>query len=486
VGDVSGDGVDDIMVSSYYGWQGQSSAYLLTLRRNITFTPSPTTLPSSKPSIVTEMPTSQPSVLLEPSERPTSYPTSNYSHLRGSSSPTISLRPTHRPTPRPTKAPKGTTSPTPFPTVTRIPSPLPTHTPSKSPVKTMSPTSSPPSIRPSYQSIQPSLTSSTDVTIPTVFETVHITDDGVTYVISNEHSQRILIEGGGIIRLIPNTSSSTSSVAVKRVYVIFPVSNTILLEAFNPTLDVIDVTRIPLLRSREDLSYVTPPLSLTLPTSTTSQQQQQIIFPHITSFDQVSDRCFLYAGPDSSSSSVVQGGLAVFLQPTVLVPVAVLISCMVLTFLFNLFHVRDKEKEKEKEEKDDVISVPSSLPSQHEKGDEVISPSIISNNSVETNSRVDDDHNAREKTFHVSELFDVFSDDSNKGEDILVVDENESVMVSDYSLSALSTSLTEDEVIDDPTTQSALPAVELLLMVGEEEEEEVEAGDSISTSLTFD
>jgi len=176
----------------------------------------------------------------------------------------------------------------------------------------------------------------------------------------------------------------------------------------------------------------------------------------------------------------------VFLQPTVLVPVAVLISCMVLTFLFNLFHVRDKEKEKEKEEKDDVISVPSSLPSQHEKGDEVISPSIISNNSVETNSRVDDDHNAREKTFHVSELFDVFSDDSNKGEDILVVDENESVMVSDYSLSALSTSLTEDEVIDDPTTQSALPAVELLLMVGEEEEEEVEAGDSISTSLTFD
>ena len=58
-------------------------------------------------------------------------------------------------------------------------------------------------------------------------------------------------------------------------------------------------------------------------------------------------------------------------------------------------------------------------------------------------------------------------------------------MVSDYSLSALSTSLVEDEVIDDPTTQSALP-VEILIMVGEEDEEEVEAGDSISTSLTFD
>ena len=212
-------------------------------------------------------------------------------------------------------------------------------------MKTMRPTSSRPSIKPSYESIQPSLAPSTDVTIPTVFETVHISNDGLTYVISNEHSQRILIEGGGVIRLIPNTSSSTSSVAVKRVYVIFPVSNTIILEAFNPTLDVIDVTRIPLLRSREDLSYGTPPLFLTLPTSTPSQQQQ-IVFPHITSFDQVSDRCFLYAAPDSSSSSVVQGGLAVFLQPTVLIPVAVLISCVLLTFLFYLSHVRERKRKR--------------------------------------------------------------------------------------------------------------------------------------------
>lgn len=249
--------------------------------------------------------------------------------------------------------------------------------------------------------------------------------------------------------MIPNTSSSTSSIAVKRVYVIFPRSNTIVLEAFNPILDIIDVTRIPLLRSREDLSYVAPPLSFSISASGTSYQQK-VLFPHITSFDQMPDHCFLYASSESSSS-VVQGGLAMLLEPSVLIPVAALISCVVLTFLFNLLQVRQKENDKDKE-KDEIVFM---RPSQQERSDDVICPSTISSD-VNPNGYNDDDG---EMSFRLSELSDVLSDDFNEGEHILLVEDNvsQSVMVSDYSFSVLSTSLSEEGIIATSATTSALP-----------------------------
>jgi hypothetical protein len=48
VGDVNGDLINDMMISSYYAWKGQSCAYLITSPRNMTYSPS--LQPSSHPS----------------------------------------------------------------------------------------------------------------------------------------------------------------------------------------------------------------------------------------------------------------------------------------------------------------------------------------------------------------------------------------------------------------------------------------------------
>jgi hypothetical protein len=107
-GDVNGDGINDMMVTSYYDWRRNGNAYLLVYPKNVTCFP--TFLPSSSPSYCpTSQPTITPSFVDEtplPSRKPVSFklPTTsispfiipssiNGSTLNRSSSPTSSRSP---------------------------------------------------------------------------------------------------------------------------------------------------------------------------------------------------------------------------------------------------------------------------------------------------------------------------------------------------------------------------------------------------------
>jgi hypothetical protein len=87
VGDVNYDSINDMMITTYYDWKGQSCAYLITSPRNMSYSPS--LQPSSFPSAVITPP---PSLLLN-------ITSNNYSHV-----------PTFRPSPNPSFVP--TTEPT--------------------------------------------------------------------------------------------------------------------------------------------------------------------------------------------------------------------------------------------------------------------------------------------------------------------------------------------------------------------------------------
>jgi hypothetical protein len=91
VGDVNYDSVNDMMITSYYGWKGESGAYLITSPLNVTYSPS--MQPSSQPTarIITDSPSRNittttnenfstfPSVVptLRPSREPTLRPVSD-------------------------------------------------------------------------------------------------------------------------------------------------------------------------------------------------------------------------------------------------------------------------------------------------------------------------------------------------------------------------------------------------------------------------
>jgi hypothetical protein len=76
-GDVNGDGISDVMITSYYHWKGKGNAYLITYPKNVMY--SPTFEPSPAPS--TLFPSSSPSLFLS-----TFYPTASSSSSSSSSS----------------------------------------------------------------------------------------------------------------------------------------------------------------------------------------------------------------------------------------------------------------------------------------------------------------------------------------------------------------------------------------------------------------
>jgi sugar lactone lactonase YvrE len=100
VGDVNYDSVNDMMITSYYGWKGQSCAYVITSPPNMTFSPSlqPSSQPTAAP-IITYLPSSV---------RNTSADNSSSVVINDNSSAIPSVVPTFRPSSRePTLKPSG-------------------------------------------------------------------------------------------------------------------------------------------------------------------------------------------------------------------------------------------------------------------------------------------------------------------------------------------------------------------------------------------
>jgi sugar lactone lactonase YvrE len=208
-GDVNGDGIPDIMISSYEQWQGKGNSYILVYPRNMTSPP--TFLPSSQPSSV---PSSAPTTIPSESFRyPTSFPTfedpTNAPTRYGTFPPFLqrtekpSLAPkTSKPTRIPSMKP-STRSPTirtPAPSVS--PSRKPTIIPTKRP--TQLPTTEKPSNSPTKQPFTfvcptsfPSMTPT--VSLSTSFQDLSLDKEGI-YSVPNG-KVNVIISGGGSVEV---------------------------------------------------------------------------------------------------------------------------------------------------------------------------------------------------------------------------------------------------------------------------------------------
>jgi hypothetical protein len=264
-GDVNGDGIPDIMVSSYQQWQGKGNSYIMVYPLNVTSPP--TFLPSSQP---TSSPSLSPSVLPslivhDPSSTPTCQETTNEPVSEGTFPPFLeaTVLPSLAPkTSKPTRIPsiKSTTHCPTFKTdpPSLRPSRKPTETPTRRP--TILPSTTIPSSSPTRHPISSTFPTSSPSTLPTEsltepFEEITIEKEGVynvpsgkaNYIISGEGSFEITSNGGG-----------------KKVYTILPSKNVIKITDFNIRYDQISLIHFPYLYSVNDLVYRTNPLQIFL------------------------------------------------------------------------------------------------------------------------------------------------------------------------------------------------------------------------------
>jgi hypothetical protein len=130
-GDVNGDGMSDVMITSYDHWKGKGNAYLISYPKNVTY--SPTFQPSPAPTML--LPSSAPS-----SFHSTFYPTS-FSSFNFSTSSNDSLPRNDSSSPKPSVVPSFR------PSYSSKPSVLPTPSPSRKPT----------SIRPAF-TVKPAVT----------------------------------------------------------------------------------------------------------------------------------------------------------------------------------------------------------------------------------------------------------------------------------------------------------------------------------------
>jgi hypothetical protein len=257
-GDVNGDGIPDIMVTSYQQWQGKGNSYIVVYPRNVTspptFLPSsqPTSVPSVSPSTLpsTRFPTIIPTVtksketfppFLQRTEAPTRAPRTSKPTRIPSVTPST-RSPTVKPNP-PTFTPSTKLTANPTTRLTISPRSKGTSRPSTSKRRTTSrfPTSSPVAISPEL------------LTAP--FPEITIGKEGVYNVPSGKAN--FIITGEGDFEI-------TSNGGGRKIYSIFPLKSSITITDFNPRYDQISLIHFPYLRSINDLVYRTNPLMIIL------------------------------------------------------------------------------------------------------------------------------------------------------------------------------------------------------------------------------
>jgi hypothetical protein len=303
-GDLNGDGIPDIMISSYQQWQGQGNSFIMVFPRNITcpptFLPSsqPTSGPSSSPSVSPSnkiiQPTSNPTLA---SSSPTPEPGTFPPFLPRTENPTLAPRttkpsrsPTFRPstglptvTPSlsPTRSPtiKPTLSPTKKPTLlpsSQVPSRIPTRRPSNTKVPTASPSNS----------SSPVESDSTDS-----FEVITIDSPG-SYNVSSGQLNYVIGGKGSIVILGGDKSEDKDD---RKIFTILPDRNIITITDFDEKKDRISLVHFPELQTVGDLPYRCPPLQFIL-----SSQQQIILISH-DELD-LTEENFIFREDHSSSS----------------------------------------------------------------------------------------------------------------------------------------------------------------------------------------
>jgi hypothetical protein len=279
VGDMNGDGLNDIMITKYDEWQGKAAAIMVHFPDSVPVPSSayPSLRPSLTPSLLTNMPSSIPTTSF--TDSPNNPPFDNTSSRSPSFLP--SRKPSFQVTRSPTRVPQSSSSvPTTITTVppttrrpyisppstTSFPSLVPhSRSPTKQPTVTPSRLPSQSPIISSFPSLSPSLAPSFS---SSMINQLSICRSEVNRTGSyfgceepvNEFHIHLLHEGESV--------TVTGNGTVNR-FIIYPQSNSkIIITNFQLFYDVIDVSAISGLQTMNDLDYSTPPLTIHLPNQT--------------------------------------------------------------------------------------------------------------------------------------------------------------------------------------------------------------------------
>jgi hypothetical protein len=204
-GDVNNDGINDVHIVSYSGWHSSSNAYLLRFPRNVTSSPSffPSSVPSNDP---TSSPSSIPS-LVSSTFVPSNLPSLAKEEERFSRTPTIinaTARPTKAPIVRTSKPSSRSANPSFFPSIKATS--LPTKLPSVVP-------SASPTYVPSLSPTKAPRMKPTGSPISSSFPSSQPTSSPSTNV-DSPYEERTLTSGGVYDLSSPSSSSSKQQVVI--------------------------------------------------------------------------------------------------------------------------------------------------------------------------------------------------------------------------------------------------------------------------------
>jgi hypothetical protein len=336
-GDMNGDGIPDIMISSYQQWQGKGNSYIMIYPRNVTSPP--TFLPSSQPS---STPSSSPTTVssirtYNPTSRPTIQETTNQPvsdetfppYLERTQPPSVApktSKPTRTPSIKPsTRSPTVKTlppsalpslNPTPDPTVTPTRLPTTTRTPSRSPTKRL--------ILSAYPSSFPSITPTESFSTP--FQELVIEREGVYDVPSGKTD--FIISGEGSIEI-------TSNGGGKKVYTILPAQNSITITDFNKKYDQIRLIHFPSLFSMNDIFYRTNPLTIFL-----SNEQKLILLSILDASDLTEDNFIFY-----NENQHMKKATEFQLDASAMISLGILLGCLGIIGCFTKLNQTEEDKE---------------------------------------------------------------------------------------------------------------------------------------------
>ncbi len=362
VGDVNDDGIDDVMVTVVDDYIGRGNTYIVPYPKKITSPPSllPSSAPSSSPSL---QPTSSPSTSM-PSNPPSRSISPSFEFEMN-----VTMKPTMTPSRRPSRLPSKRPSLKPSVPPTKSPSQTPSVAPSKWRSPSMVPSKSP-SFLPTWQPTRfegptraPSMTLLLLPWSEYVVRLVNMTSSsktgGVVYGVEGLNEifeiSSLSVDGkrmsgwSGRIIISVVGSGSVSGGGTKRgrkVYVIYPkdvseVVNRIVLEDFDRSSDIIDLSHYSQIESISDLVYFSGPLSLFL------VDGQSIEFPTHMEFD-LSEENFVFGGSSLTSSSSegegsssIMGGIWSSLKDiSILTPMIVVLVFLMSPFFLSFLYKR--------------------------------------------------------------------------------------------------------------------------------------------------
>jgi hypothetical protein len=415
VGDINGDSINDMMITSYYDWKGQSCAYVIESPSNMTYSSS--LQPSSQPTvqlIITDSPSRSiwtdnsstiPSVAptirpsrepnLPPVLDPTFEPSRPVPVTQKTARPSLksTLRPLSDPTIEPTRLVLAVGTASPSASNEGKDSFHPTQTPTTSVSVSHRLRGIPPTVLPTMMS-----------TINTTEYTTIICDKPGMYEGNNETNYKFVITANaGIVQIVGNDDGEA-----KNLYVLCCPANQvdITIKNFRTSSDIISVTHLSeesvySYASVREVTYSANGGPLTL--FFCSNNRLQVILPSLSSF-QLQDSNFLFVAPVPEETNEKNGTEDVVLtQAQIAVASALLLFLMLTIKLAPSTNVSKEDSNKgiiiqEKDRYNDAFSSQSPNSSKKEESESLHSSLFsISDGERESSSFLDDDSDEEEE-----------------------------------------------------------------------------------------